>query len=87
LYMGSHLYKHIQNKRSMRTRTLLDGKDIRDLYIKDDSVLIQIKETCKNPMCKAALLEPKLKKALQVVKLIDETSELSTLPKCTFCGD
>lgn len=69
LFMGSPIYKHICNKMCMRSRTLLDCKDVRDLLIKNDSVTMQLKEDCKNPFCKAQILEPKLKKALQITKL------------------
>lgn len=84
--MGSPIYKHICNKMCMRSRTLLDLKDINDLLIKNDSVTMQLKEDCKNPQCKAQILEPKLKKALQITKLIGDTSQLDGKPLCTFCG-
>lgn len=67
LFMGSPIYKHICNKMQMRPRTLLNLVDITDKLIKDDSVLIQLRQDCES--CKAQLLEPKLKKALQSVKL------------------
>lgn len=53
LFMGSPIYKHICNKMLMRSRTLLDSKDVRDLLIKNDSVTMQLKEDCKNPACNA----------------------------------
>ena len=81
--MGSPIYKHICNKMQMRPRTLLNLVDITDKLIKDDSVLIQLRQDCES--CKAQLLEPKLKKALQSVKL-GANSELLTQPQCTFCG-
>lgn len=86
LFMGSPIYKHICNKMLMRSRTLLDGLDVRDLLIKNDSVTMQLKEDCKNPACKAQILEPKLKKALQITKLKEGTSQLKGKPLCTFCG-
>ena len=43
LFMGSPIYKHICNKMSMKTRTLIDNSDPGDLVIKDDSVNIQLR--------------------------------------------
>ena len=85
LFMGSPIYKHICSRMQMRSRTMLRNNDIEDALIKDDSVLIQLRQDCGN--CKAQLLEPKLKKALQQVKLEPGTSNLSEDPLCTFCGN
>ena len=56
----------------MRSRTMVRCNEIADNLIKDDSVLIQLRQDCD--ACKAQLLEPKLKKALQQVKLKDDGS-------------
>ena len=83
--MGHPIYKHICSRMQMRSRTMLRANEITDNLIKDDSVLIQLRQDCD--ACKAQLLEPKLKKALQQVKLKEGTSDLSELPLCTFCGN
>lgn len=83
--MGTYLYKLICYKMKMRSRTLLDSKNIYHNAIKDDSVLIQLKEECNS--CGSQLLEPKLRKALQIAKLKDDREgELAEFPRCTFCG-
>lgn len=85
LYMGNYLYKLICYKMKMRSRTLLDAKNILHSVIKDDSVLIQLKEDCTS--CQSQLLEPKLRKALQIAKLREDgEGELAESPRCTFCG-
>ena len=84
LMMGTKKYKLQCLK--MRPRTLLDKMDISNRLIKDDSVQIQLRQDCEFETCKGQLLEPKLKKSLMSVQLDPGTTDLSDMPRCTYCG-
>ena len=83
--MGSSMYKKLCYKLDVKKqRTLMDQIEFEDVIIKDDSVMMQLRQDCTYSKCKAQLLEPKLKKCLQNIKL-NVHHELTANPKCIFC--
>ena len=50
--MNSQVYSIVQHDAGMRSRALIDQKDIEDHLIKTDSVYIKLNYTCVNPRCR-----------------------------------
>ena len=85
--MSSHTYQVLKLILHTRPRTLIDLEDDLDKVIVDETVLISLRQICRDKdKCKGQLLEPKIKKQLMSVHINKFDFSLQGEPKCAHCG-